>query len=140
MTGFGRSEMSADNKKITIEMKSVNHRYLDVNIKTPKKLSFYDTFLRGLLKKYIERGKIDIFVTFEDESDNGKVLTYDSALAMEYAKYIEQMGKDLKIENDITTSSLIKCQDIFVMKDSNLDEEKMEQLLLRVIMEMRVVI
>ncbi|MBQ3545275.1 MAG: YicC family protein [Lachnospiraceae bacterium] len=135
MTGFGRSEMSADNKKITIEMKSVNHRYLDVNIKTPKKLSFYDTFLRNLLKKYIERGKVDIFVTYEDESDNGKVLSYDGALAMEYAKYIEQMGRELKIENDITTSALIKCQDIFVMKDSTIDEEQMEKLLTEVFEE-----
>lgn len=135
MTGFGRSEMSADNKKITIEMKSVNHRYLDVNIKIPKKLSFYEAFLRNLLKKYIERGKVDIFVTYEDESDNGKVLSYDGALAMEYAKYIEQMGRELKIENDITTSALIKCQDIFVMKDSTIDEEKMEQLLYEVFEE-----
>ena len=65
MTGFGRYEYSNDKKKLIIEMKSVNHRYLDTNIKLPKKLGFYESFIRSLLKRYIERGKVDIFVTYE---------------------------------------------------------------------------
>lgn len=135
MTGFGRSELSVNEKKITVEMKSVNHRYLDVNIKIPKKFNFYETFLRNLLKKYIERGKVDVFVTYEDNSQGSKMLTYDGALAKEYFEYIEKMSRELKIVNDITTSSLIKCQDIFVMKEQDIDEEKMELLLTQVFEE-----
>lgn len=129
MTGFGRSELSVNDRKITVEMKSVNHRYLDVNIKIPKKFNFYEAFLRNLLKKYIERGKVDVFVTYEDSSEGSKMLSYDGALAKEYADYIEQMSRELKIVNDITTSSLIKCQDIFVMQEQAIDEDEMEQLL-----------
>ena len=129
MTGFGRSEYSKNDKKITVEIKSVNHRYLDVNIKLPKKLNLYEALIRNLLKKSIERGKTDIFITYEDMSEGGQSLNYNGALAQEYLKYIEQMGRDLKIVNDITTSSLIRCQDIFVMQEQSVDEEEMEMML-----------
>ena len=135
MTGFGRSELSENNRKLTIEMKSVNHRYLDVNIKLPKKFNFYEAYLRNLLKQYIERGKVDIFVTYEDNSESSETLCYNGALAKEYAKYIEQMGRELKIENDITTSALIKCQDIFVMQEQSIAEEELEKMLNRVFCE-----
>ena len=70
MTGFGRYEVSDENRKITVEMKSVNHRYLDVNMKMPKKLNFFDSAIRVLLKKYVSRGKFDIFISYEDTSEN----------------------------------------------------------------------
>ena len=133
MTGFGRSELSDNNnRKLTIEMKSVNHRYLDINIKLPKKFNFYEAYLRNLLKKYIERGKVDIFITYEDKSENSETLFYNGSLAAEYAKYIEQMGRELKIENDITTNSLIRCPDIFVMQEQSIDEEELEKMLKQV--------
>ena len=62
MTGFGRCEIEEDNRKITVEIKSVNHRYLDVNVKLPKKLSFFESAVRNLIKEYIQRGKVDIFI------------------------------------------------------------------------------
>lgn len=129
MTGFGRSELSQNDKKLTIEIKSVNHRYLDVNIKLPKKLNFYEALIRSMLKKYVERGKTDIYITYEDLSEGGEVLTYNGTLAGEYLKYIEQMGRELKIVNDVTTSSLIRCQDIFVMQEQGIDEETLEKML-----------
>ena len=66
MTGFGRGEVTEGSRKVTVELKSVNHRYLDVSIKMPKKLNFFDASIRNLLKEYIQRGKVDIFITFED--------------------------------------------------------------------------
>ena len=68
MTGFGRCEIQKDAKKFTVELKSVNHRYLDVNIRMPKKLNFFETAIRTLLKSYANRGKVDIFITYEDTS------------------------------------------------------------------------
>ena len=68
MTGFGRCEIQQDSKKFTVELKSVNHRYLDVNIRMPKKLNFFETSIRTLLKSYANRGKVDIFITYEDLS------------------------------------------------------------------------
>jgi uncharacterized protein YicC (UPF0701 family) len=66
MTGFGRCEVAEGNRKVTVEMKSVNHRYLDVNMKMPKKLSFFESSIRNELKSYVQRGKIDLFITYED--------------------------------------------------------------------------
>ena len=63
MTGFGRAELADEEKKITVEMKSVNHRYLDINMRMPKKLSFFEAAIRNLLKEYIQRGKVDLFIT-----------------------------------------------------------------------------
>lgn len=135
MTGFGRSEIVENNRKITVEMKSVNHRYLDVNIKLPKKFNFYEANLRNILKRYIERGKTDIYITFEDNSGSSEVLVYNGDLAREYTKAIEKMGYELKIENDITTSSLLKCQGIFEMQEQSNDEEELEKMLDKVFCE-----
>ena len=64
MTGFGRCEVADEKRKFTVELKSVNHRYLDVNIKMPKKLNFFESAIRNLLKEYIERGKVDVYITY----------------------------------------------------------------------------
>ena len=69
MTGFGRCEVLKDSRKFTVELKSVNHRYLDVNIRMPKKLNFFETAIRSLLKQSVQRGKVDIFITYEDLSE-----------------------------------------------------------------------
>ena len=70
MTGFGRCEVQEAERKITVEMKSVNHRYLDVSIKMPKKLNFFEAAIRSELKKYIQRGKVDIFISYEDFTES----------------------------------------------------------------------
>ena len=129
MTGFGRGEVTENNRKISVEMKSVNHRYLDVNIKMPKKFYFFESFIRNLLKQYIERGKVDIFITYEDLSESDETLIYNGVLAGEYAKNIEKMGRELMIENDITTSALLRCPGIFEMQEYGIDEEEIERLL-----------
>ena len=77
MTGFGRCEVQKESRKFTVELKGVNHRYLDVNIRMPKKLNFFETSIRTLLKKYANRGKIDIFITYEDTSENQVSLKYN---------------------------------------------------------------
>ena len=86
MTGFGRCEVLKDSRKFTVELKSVNHRYLDVNIRMPKKLNFFETSIRTLLKSYAERGKVDIFITYEDLSQSQVSVKYNAALAAEYSK------------------------------------------------------
>ena len=135
MTGFGRSEIQENDKKVTVEMKSVNHRYLDVNIKLPKKFNFYEAMLRNLLRNYVERGKLDIFITYEDLSQDTTQLNYNGALAKEYLTYIHQMGRELMLENDITTSTLMRCPEIFTMQEKSVDEEAMERLLSKALSE-----
>ena len=91
MTGFGRCEIAENNRKITVEMKSVNHRYLDVNIKMPKKLNFFESAIRAELKNYISRGKVDIFITYEDYTESNVSLKYNESIAAEYLKYFREM-------------------------------------------------
>ena len=69
MTGFGRCEMATDEYKISVEMKAVNHRYLDLSIKMPKKFNYFEAAIRAQLKKYIQRGKVDVFISYEDYTD-----------------------------------------------------------------------
>ena len=77
MTGFGRCEVMEGERKFTVEMKGVNHRYLDVNIRMPKKLNFFETAIRSLLKQSIQRGKVDIFISYEDFTENQMSLKYN---------------------------------------------------------------
>lgn len=81
MTGFGRCEIADKDRKVIVEMKSVNHRYCDITIKMPKKLGFFESAIRTLLKKYIQRGKVDVFITYEDYTENRSCLKYNKELA-----------------------------------------------------------
>jgi len=125
MTGFGRCEITEGNRKFTVEMKSVNHRYLDVNIKMPKKLNFFENAIRTELKNYITRGKVDVFITYEDFSEESGSLKYNAALAGEYLKYLRQMAEDFGLDDDIRVSTLSRYPEVLTMEDQNVDEEEL---------------
>lgn len=125
MTGFGRCEVVESNRKFTVEMKSVNHRYLDVNIKMPKKLNFFESAIRSELKNYISRGKVDIFISYEDFSENNSSVRYNKELAGEYLKYLRQMVQDFCLADDIKVSTLSKYPEVFTMEEQNIDEEEL---------------
>ncbi len=125
MTGFGRCEVAENNRKFTVEMKSVNHRYLDVNIKMPKKLNFFESAIRTELKNYISRGKVDLFISYEDFSENTSVVRYNKEIAAEYLQYLRQMAEDFNMECDVRVSSLSKYPDVFTMEEQTVDEEEL---------------
>ncbi len=125
MTGFGRCEITENNRKFTVEMKSVNHRYLDINIKMPKKLNFFESSIRTELKNYISRGKVDLFIAYEDYTENNASIRYNRELAAEYMKYLRQMQEDFGLEDDIRVSTLSRYPDVFTMEEQNVDEEKL---------------
>ena len=129
MTGFGRCEIAEAERKITVEMKAVNHRYLDVNIKMPKKLNFFEAAIRGLLKQYVQRGKVDIFITYEDFTENNVCIKYNKDIASEYMKYLTQMAEEFELDNDIRVSSLSRYPEVFTMEEQTMDEEELWKLL-----------
>lgn len=129
MTGFGRCEVSEAERKFMVEMKSVNHRYLDVNIKMPKKLNFFEAAIRNLLKEYIQRGKVDIFITYEDFTENKVSIKYNADLAAEYMKYLRRMGEEFSLDDDIRVSTLSRYPEVFTMEEQNIDEEEIWKLL-----------
>lgn len=125
MTGFGRCEVAENNRKFTVEMKAVNHRYLDVNIKMPKSLNFFETAIRSELKNYIARGKVDVFITYEDLSENTSTVRYNKELAEEYLTYLRQMAADFGLDDDIRVSTLSKYPEVFTMEEAGVDEEEL---------------
>lgn len=129
MTGFGRSELAKGDRKITVEMKSVNHRYLDVNMKMPKKLNFFEAAIRNELKNYIQRGKVDIFITYEDYTESNICVKYNKELAAEYMKYLGQMAEDFSLDNDVRVSALSRYPEVLSMEEQTIDEEELWQLL-----------
>ena len=109
MTGFGRAEVVTKERKITIELKSVNHRYLDLSIKMPRKLNFLEGAVRNLMKTYIQRGKVDVYITYE--------------LASEYITCLKQMQQDFDLDYDIKVSTLSRYPEVLVMEEQSVDEE-----------------
>ncbi len=129
MTGFGRCEVSEAERKITVEMKSVNHRYLDVNIKMPKKLNYFEAAIRSELKKYIQRGKVDIFISYEDLTESDVCIKYNKEIAAEYMEYLRQMAEDFQLENDIQVSKLSRYPEVLTMEEQTVDEEEIWKVL-----------
>lgn len=128
MTGFGRFEVSEQNKKITVEMKSVNHRYLDVSVRMPKQLNSFDAAVRAEIKKYASRGKVDMYISYEDSSEDNTSLKYNGELAAEYVAHFKNISEQFGLENDLSVSKLVRCPEVLVMEENRTDEEELWKL------------
>ena len=130
MTGFGHGEVSNDkNQKVTVEMKSVNHRYCDISLKLPKKLAMFEANIRNIMKEYASRGKIDIYVSYEDLSETAVSLHYNQAMAEEYMQVFKKMQEDFNIETKITAEALAKYTEVVTIEEVQQDEEVWWELL-----------
>lgn len=129
MTGFGRCENHQGDRKFTVEMKAVNHRYFDVNIRMPKKLNFFETAIRSVLKEYLQRGKVDVFITYEDYSETNLSLKYNEAVAAQYLTYFREMEEKLGVKNDVSASVLGRCPEVFSMEEQAVDEKQIWEVL-----------
>ncbi len=125
MTGFGRCEIADENRRITVEIKSVNHRYLDLGIRMPKKLNQFENAIRNLLKEYVERGKTDVFISCEELTGQGCCLRYNEALAGQYLAHLRGMAQKFGVADDVTVSTLSRYPEIFVMDEERPDEQKL---------------
>lgn len=125
MTGFGRSEIVKGNRKISVEIKSVNHRYLEAGIKMPKKLNVFESRMRDLLKKYATRGKIDIFINYEDDSESQVNLKFNQNIADEYMAIFNNMFEKYNLKNDMTVGGLARFPEVITMDEVQEDEEEL---------------
>ncbi len=123
MTGFGRCETVRDGCRITAEIRSVNHRYCDITVKLPKKLGFLEVPVRNLVREYVARGKVDVFIGYEDETEGKGCLKYNKTVAQEYINAFKEMSGDFSIENDVTVSLLSGCPDVLTMQEETVDED-----------------
>lgn len=125
MTGFGRSEIVKGNRKISVEIKSVNHRYLEAGIKMPKKLNVFESRMRDLLKRYATRGKIDIFINYEDDSESQVNLKFNQNIADEYMAIFNNMSEKYNLKNDMTVGGLARFPEVITMDEVQEDEEEL---------------
>lgn len=123
MTGFGRFEVSRGDRKVSVEMKSVNHRYLELGIKLPKKLNFLEGNIRNEMKKYVERGKVDVFITYENLGEGNECVRYNPTLAKEYFECYSRISEELGIDNDVKTSHIMRSPDVITIESAEDDEE-----------------
>ncbi len=133
MTGFGRCELAEEGRKITVEMKAVNHRYSELSVKLPKRLNACDVMVRNILKQYISRGKVDVFVSYEDETEEKGCVHYNAELAKEYYDILMRMTKEFPVENDIRISTLSKYPEVLTVVNESQDEEALYGLLERAV-------
>ena len=124
MTGFGRSEVTEGQRKYIVELKSVNNRYLDINIKMPKKFNAFEAAIRSELKSYMKRGKVDVYISYEDFSESESKVKYNKAIAQEYYTFLKEMAEDFGLDNDVRISVLSRFPEVFTMEEEELDEEE----------------
>ncbi len=125
MTGFGRSEYTDDEKKIIIEMKSVNHRYSDFTIKMPRRFNRYEAELRSCLKEHIERGKVDVFITFESLKNSNYSVRYNKDIASEYMAYLGEMRQDFKLTEDFKPTVLARFPEVLTLEEDFSDDDEL---------------
>lgn len=129
MTGFGRGEYTEDEKKMVVEMKSVNHRYCDVNIRMPRKLNFLENSIKSYVKKQFSRGKIDISLAYENNGDKNENIRYNEDLANEYLKYFKKMSDKFGVSNNITVAHLSRYPDVMVLEEQEEDKDQLWSIL-----------
>lgn len=125
MTGFGIGEYKNDDYSIVIECKTINHKYLDINPRIPRKISFLEDRLRLLIKDYIKRGRIDIFIKLELINSSGTNLSYDSDLASQYYDVISKIKSEFNISEEIRLRDIYRFPDVIKVMESEEDEEKL---------------
>ncbi len=129
MTGFGRCEIEEGGRKIAVEMKSVNHRYSEVTIKMPKKLNFFEAAIRGVLKEYISRGKVDVFISYEDTCEASGCVKYSSEIAREYIEYFNRISDEFGLMNDLNAAVIARMPEVLTFEEKEVDEEGLWKLL-----------
>ncbi|NLX65094.1 MAG: YicC family protein [Clostridiaceae bacterium] len=123
MTGFGHCEYTENDISFTIEIKTVNHRYIDIFLKMPKQLSAFEDMIRSLVSAKIQRGKIDIYITYDNKSSDFQEVILDEGLAKAYYDALRKISDELGLRDDISATSLARFPDILRVEKQENNEE-----------------
>lgn len=130
MTGFGRGEAEDELYRITVEIKTVNNRFLDLNIRIPRYMNIFDAAIRELSKKYLNRGKADVFVSVDNVGSKDIDVECNSKLAGKYIESLRAVACEYSLREDISVSLIAKLPEVFSIKEAKPDETELEALLL----------
>ena len=129
MTGYGRANVSKNEREYQIEIKSVNHRYLDISVKIPRQLSYLEEIIKKEISSKVKRGKIDVFVTFENNSAEGKEIKINTELAKAYIDELKKLAEKENILADIQVTDISKYPDVLNIQNSQDDETIKEEVI-----------
>ena len=118
MTGFGRAELIDEKRKLIVEMKSVNHRYADITIKMPRRLNRFEAAIRNVLKDYIARGKVDVFITYENLANSEVAVRYNRDIAAEYVKYLREMNQEFSLQEELKATAVGRFPEVFTLEEA----------------------
>ncbi len=127
MTGFGRSMFENDGREYLIEIKSVNNRYSDINIKLPRNISFLEEKIKKVITNNISRGKIDVFISFNNNSEKGKDIKINTELAKKYIQELKALQEETGIIDNISIMDISKMPEVLNLKVENEDEDLLWQ-------------
>ena len=133
MTGYGRAVETVNGREFTVELRSVNNRYLDCTVKLPRALSFAEDAVKQAVKGAISRGKVDVFISVRSEGAEDVKITLNTAMVEGYLGAMHQMAKDYGIRGDISVSLLSRMPDVFTVDKPEVDEEQLRADLLSVV-------
>ena len=133
MTGYGRAVETVNGREFTVEIRSVNNRYLDCTVKLPRSLSFAEDAVKQAVKQSVSRGKVDVFITVRSEGGSEAKVTLNAGMVEGYLAAMNQMAADYGITNDISVSVIARMPDVFVIEKPEVDEEQLRADLLAVV-------
>lgn len=133
MTGFGKAKLEKNNRIYDIEIKTVNHKYRDIIIKLPRSISYLEDTIKKEVSKSITRGKIDIFINYEDYNEQGKDIIVNHSLARKYIEEFTRIASENKLSTDIQVIDIAKLPDVFTIKKLKNDEDLIEKEILEVL-------
>ncbi len=128
MTGFGRGKVAQDGREMTVELKSVNHRYLDLSFRMPRHISFAEDTLRTALNDSLSRGHVDVYVNYRNTRSDAKEVRIDTALLGAYLKSVKAAAAELREENDMTLSNALRLPDVTDIVEADEDDEAVKAL------------
>lgn len=131
MTGCGRCQFSADSWTATVELRAVNHRFLDISCRLPRSLSFLEDGLRQCLGAQLRRGHVDVFVTVSRTDGGNRQATADGALAAAYKALADRLSADIGVENDLTITRLMALEGVVTVSEADMDEDAVTALCLQ---------
>ncbi len=123
MTGYGKAVTEENGTELTVEIKSVNHRFLDMNLKLPKMFWQFEDVIRKTVSERISRGHIDMFVSYADYSDSSKQCEVDFGLAKAYVDAAAALSERFGVTNDVTVNSLMRTSDVLTVKSAEIDPD-----------------
>lgn len=133
MTGYGSFEAENEDARLTVEIKSVNHRYCDISVRLPRNLNMYENDIRKQVKDSVSRGKIDIYITYESNREGESLIRYNPDMARAYLKLLDNISDDFGLEHNVDALTLSKYPEVFTLDEASVDEEKLQELVKRAV-------